>query len=481
MADDQNLDIIDIAYNSAQVKPGCCFVAITGSARDGHQFIPMAVHAGAKVIVSQYPVDVPRDVKNVVVEDSRDALARLSAQYFNYPSRELNLIGITGTNGKTTLTYLLESIWQAAQRRPGVMGTVNCRFAGTVESVSHTTPESYELQRLLRHMVDHQVSDAVMEVSSHALSQSRVTGCEFDGAIFTNLTQDHLDYHADMEDYFQAKVKLFRERLVVSSKQRVWAVINWDDVYGKRLCENLGYPMYRYSLHDKVEVYPQQMLVTTDGIIMEVITPKGHLRVRSALRGHFNVSNILAAIAAATQQGISAEHIVQGIAELKVVPGRLEPVVVQHGPAIFVDYAHTPDALLNVTKALRQLTKGRLITVFGCGGDRDQSKRPLMGKIAAQNSDLIVVTSDNPRTEEPISIINNILVGVSRAGLRDSEDCIVEADRRTAIHVALRQAQPGDVVLIAGKGHEDYQIIGTTKHHFDDREVVQEFYKKKLC
>lgn len=469
-----NSDVTDIAYNSARVKPGCCFVAISGAARDGHDFIPMAVHAGAKVVVSQHPVTVPASVENVVVEDSRDALARLSDDYFAHPSREMTLVGVTGTNGKTTITYLLESIWKQWKQNPGVIGTVNARFAGTTEVVSHTTPESYEVQRILRHMRNNHVHSAIMEVSSHALTQSRVVGCDFDGAIFTNLTQDHLDYHRDMEDYFSAKARLFRERLVVSHKRRVWGVINWDDPYGRRLAMGLGYLCYRYSLTEKCDVYPQQMLVTTDGITMEVVTPKGNLRIHSRLRGHFNVSNILAAISAAVLQGVPMDVIRAGIDALPVVPGRLEPCGVPNGPAVFVDYAHTPDALLHVTKAMKAICKGQLITVFGCGGDRDRGKRPLMGEIAATNSDFIVVTSDNPRTEEPMHIIHHVMSGVGRSP--NAMRHVVEPDRRAGIRAALKMAGPKDIVLIAGKGHEDYQIIGTTKHHFDDREVVAEFY-----
>lgn len=470
-------EITDIAYNSARVKPGCCFVAIQGGARDGHDFIPMAVHAGAKVVISQHPVTVPESVTNVVVEDSRDALARLSVDYFSHPSREMTLVGVTGTNGKTTITYLLESVWRAWKKSPGVIGTVNARFAGNTESVAHTTPESYEIQRLLRHMRNGGVECTVMEVSSHALTQSRVVGCDFDGAIFTNLTQDHLDYHRDMEDYFCAKARLFRERLIVSDKRRVWAVVNIDDPYGKRLTEGLGYICYRYSREKSCEIYPRQMLVTTDGIIMEVVTPKGTVRIHSKLRGHFNVSNILAVIGAAQLQGIPLEIIKAGIESLPVVPGRLEPAGIANGPAVFVDYAHTPDALLHVTKALQAICKGKLITVFGCGGDRDRAKRPLMGEIAANHSNFVAITSDNPRTEDPMSIIHQIMVGVGRSpnGMLH----LVEPDRRAAIAAALKMAGPKDIVLIAGKGHEDYQIIGTTKYHFDDREVVAEFYEKK--
>ena len=324
-------EITDIAYNSARVKPGCCFVAISGLARDGHDFVPMAIHGGAKVVVTQHPVDVPESVLNVVVEDSRDALARLSDQYFAHPSREMMMVGVTGTNGKTTITYLMEAVWRAFGKKPGVIGTVNARFAGKTEEVSHTTPESYELQRLLRHMRNNAVDSAIMEVSSHALAQSRVVGCDFDGAIFTNLTQDHLDYHRDMEEYFRAKARLFRERLVVSDKRRVWGVVNIDDPYGKRLTEGLGYICYRYSLEKPCEIYPKQMLVTTEGIIMEVMTPKGNVRIHSKLRGHFNVSNILAVVGAAQLQGIPLDVIKVGIESLPVVPGRLEPVAVPGG------------------------------------------------------------------------------------------------------------------------------------------------------
>lgn len=470
-------EFTDIAYNSSRVRPGCCFVAIPGVTRDGHDFIPMAIHAGARVVVSQHPVSVPDSVMNLVVEDSRDALARLSVDYFNHPSREMTLVGVTGTNGKTTITYLLESVWNAWNKKPGVIGTVNARFAGTVEPVSHTTPESYELQRILRHMRNNDVSCVVMEASSHALAQSRVVGCDFDGAIFTNLTQDHLDYHHDMEDYFQAKARLFRERLVVSHKSKVWGVVNWDDPYGRRLVEDLGVLCYRYSLTEKCEVYPKQMLVTTDGITMEVVTPKGNLRIHSSLRGHFNVSNILAVVAASVLQGIPLKVIRDGIEALKLAPGRLEPVGVAGGPAVFVDYAHTPDALLNVTKALNSICKGRLITVFGCGGDRDRGKRSLMGEIASNHSDFVVVTSDNPRTEDPMHIIHEIMKGVGRG--KNYMMHLVEPDRRSAINAALKMATPKDIVLVAGKGHEDYQIIGTIKHHFDDREVVAEFYQKR--
>lgn len=466
---DEKLDIQDIAYHTAAVRPGSCFVAIRGLKADGHRFVGEAVRRGAQAVVVEENVTVPPQISKIVVDDSRDALARLSAILFEEPSRHLLLVGITGTNGKTTTAHLMEAIWHAARCKPGCLSTVSYRINGRDLEAPRTTPESYDLQKMFRKMVDARVTHCVMEVTSHALDLKRVVGSHFDGAIFTNLTEDHLDFHSDMETYFSAKSKLFRERLLVSEKKKPWAVLNWDDPFGRRLAQGLPARVWRYSAKEKVEVTLKKVQADWKGLQMTVAAQQGELRLSSPLLGQFNALNILAAVTAALAMEIPMETIAAGIASFTGVPGRLQKISHSKNFEVFVDYAHTPQALHAVLAALKELRPRKLITVFGCGGNRDRFKRPMMGKIAQEQSDAVVVTSDNPRDEKPAAILKEIV-----SGMKKSKDVFVIEDRREAIAKALSLAAKGDCVLIAGKGHETYQETAGAKHPFDDTQVAKE-------
>jgi len=479
---DASVPVSGLAYHSGRVQPGEVFVALKGLQTDGHRFIPQAVARGARVVVVEDEVPRQPGVVYVRTPDTRLALAHMAAVLTDHPSQELTLIGLTGTNGKTTTSYLLEAIWQASGARVGVIGTVNCRFGGQVRPSLVTTPESLDLQNLLREMRAAQVSCAIMEVSSHALDLKRVYASCFAAAVFTNLSQDHLDYHHDMESYFAAKSRLFTEVLTANGAGGL-AVLNQDDPWGQRLRHRLRLPVLSYGFAPGVDVRPRRYTLTPDGIQAVLETPSGSLEITSPLLGHYNLANILAAAATALGLGLAPEHIVSGLAAITGVDGRLEPVALPGQPLVLVDYAHTPDALQQVLKALRALPFARLITVFGCGGDRDKTKRPLMGQAAALGSDLVIVTSDNPRTEDPLVIIDQIVAGLQELGWPRLDDhnihlasrgYLVVPDRRQAIRLAVELAAPADVVLLAGKGHETYQIVGTTRHHFDDRQEARQ-------
>jgi UDP-N-acetylmuramoyl-L-alanyl-D-glutamate--2,6-diaminopimelate ligase len=489
--DVSELEIQGIAYDSRQVRPGFLFVALRGHAMDGHRFIQDAIQNGAIAVVGEHFHGLDRShgggtpVAMFQVENSRQALARIAAAFFNRPFEGMNLMGITGTNGKTTTSYVLESILMAAGAKPGVIGTINYRYSDRIWPAPVTTPESLELMQTLRTMADSGVSDVVMEVSSHALDQGRVEGCPFRVAIFTNLSRDHLDYHGSMEAYFEAKSLLFRGLKEKGAGARTRAVINTDDPAGRRLAGIADVPMMSYGLSEICDVRAEQVRSSRRGLAARLITPAGNIDLEAALIGSFNLYNILAASAAALCLEIGLEAISSGIARLRGVPGRLEVVRNKRMLMIVVDYAHTPDALLKALTATRSLAEGgRLITVFGCGGDRDKGKRREMGALAGEYSDSVVITSDNPRTEDPEVIIAQIIEGIRETGLKnlgssfsvgaDKTGYIVEPDREKAIKKAIEIADKHDIVLIAGKGHEDYQIIGKTKRHFDDREIASE-------
>lgn len=472
-------EISSIHYRAQDVTGGGLFVAIPGFKADGHDFIHEAVKKGALAIVSQRPVKC--DAVNIVVENSRKALAALSARFYGCPSEKLVIIGITGTNGKTTTSFLIESILEKAGFKVGVIGTINYRYAGKTFINPVTTPESSDLQRILSEMLLQGVSHAVMEVSSHAIDLGRIESCSMDVAVFTNLTLDHLDYHGTIDAYWACKKRLFNQYLVCSPKKnRAKAVINCNDSRGKALLKNFslkGISIGKSSLH---MIYPDNVNLGLDGIHGTVSTPYGAFQVKSSLVGAFNLENILLAAGVGVALNLPREVIRKGIENLKTVPGRLEPIPNNLGRFVYVDYAHTPDALENVLKTLRALTTRRLICVFGCGGDRDREKRPVMGKIAAQLADLSVITSDNPRLEAPAEIIEQILVGVRKTGIGTfnvpefqlgaaKRGYLVIPDRKNAIQAAVRASLPGDTILIAGKGHESYQIIGTKTVPFDDR------------
>jgi UDP-N-acetylmuramoyl-L-alanyl-D-glutamate--2,6-diaminopimelate ligase len=452
--------------DSSRVSAGDAFIALKGSVTDGHKFIQDALRAGAGTIICNMDHANGLEGATVVrVPDTKKALSALLPML--YPEASLvKMVGITGTNGKTTTTYLVESVLNNAGMPSGVMGTINTRYPGFEISSTVTTPGPIDLFGRLHEMHLAGVTTCIMEVSSHALDQDRLAGLGFDYAVFTNLSQDHLDYHKDMETYFTAKEKLFRQYL------KGTAVINCDDPYGRRLSEGLADPV-TYGMDEEADIRPSSLECLPQGLILTLATPSGELAVKSSLRGMVNAYNIMSATGVCQAMGIDNQRIVAGIEAVRGVPGRMEAVENSHGLNIIVDFAHTPDALETALKGARQFTRGRVITVFGCGGDRDRTKRPVMGAIALDHSDLAIVTSDNPRTEDPQSIIGEILEGV-----RDRSRVRVEPDRAAAIRMAIAAMNTDDCLIIAGKGHENYQIIGTKKHPFDDRICVRQSLKE---
>jgi UDP-N-acetylmuramoyl-L-alanyl-D-glutamate--2,6-diaminopimelate ligase len=476
-------EVKSIHYRAQQVQSGGLFVAIAGHAADGHNYVDEALQRGAIVVVSQK--EITGKIMNIRVADARQALADIAACFFDYPSQRLTVIGITGTNGKTTTAYLVESILQQAGYRVGVIGTINYRYADKIFANPVTTPESLDLQRILADMQQAGVSHVVMEASSHAIDLYRIRNCWFDAAVFINLSQDHLDFHGDMQSYWASKKKLFTEYLVEGPKKdRAVAVINCDSPNGRELANILHVPVIKTGSGPDDMVRAQSARFDLSGTTGEIATPGGTFHFRSKLVGRHNLENILCAAGVGSALNLSTGDIKSGIEAVAAIPGRLERIENDSGRYIYVDYAHTPDALKNVIEALRTVMADRIICVFGCGGDRDSAKRPLMGEIAAQLCDLAVVTSDNPRTENPAGIIDQILKGVQRVKSRRysppdfrngfmDKGYVVEADRQRAIHLAIGVSEPGDTVLIAGKGHETYQILGTSTIAFDDREEAR--------
>jgi UDP-N-acetylmuramyl-tripeptide synthetase len=484
--------INSVHYDSRTVTPGGLFVAIQGHHSDGYTYIEEAIEKGAVAILTEKEWSGRPSISVAQVENARLALAALSSAFYRDPCHELCMIGITGTNGKTTTAYLMESMLNAADLKIGVIGTINYRFGGQSFTSPVTTPESLDLMRLLRYMADNGVTHVVLEVSSHALDLHRVAFCGFDVGVFTNLSRDHLDYHHDMDTYWQCKRELCTERLGIGSKRgRATAVINWDDPRGKELYTAVSVPCLRTGFSDDCEIWAQDVSLTKDVASGRVRTPQGEFDFTSSLVGKHNVYNILSATGVAIALGLPLEAIQKGIRNLRGVPGRLECVTNQLGLSVFVDYAHTPDALENVLTVLRGLTSGRVITIFGCGGDRDRDKRPMMGATAGRLSDLVVLTSDNPRTEPPEQILAGIVKGTAAVQSHqyqfhelakgfETPGYVVEPDRRKALALGLRAARSGDTVIIAGKGHETYQIIGETTIAFDDRVEAKKILERLL-
>jgi UDP-N-acetylmuramoyl-L-alanyl-D-glutamate--2,6-diaminopimelate ligase len=473
-----NLDIAvtSLTDDSRAVKPGSVFVAVKGERVDGHAFVGKAVEAGAAALVLQKGLNVAAapSVPVVRVDDSRRVLGLLAGRFYREPASRLCMVGVTGTNGKTTVTYLCKGVLETAGRRVGLIGTVAYQIGDERLPAAHTTPGAVELQALLARMADAGMDAAVMEVSSHALALDRTAGCEFDVAIFTNLTQDHLDFHADMDGYFQAKLRLFADLDPAGRKLRPKrAIVNIDDARGARVCETSRVPVWTYAIQQPADIRAEDVRLALSGTRFTAATPHGRFSVESRLVGEHNVYNILAVIGVGLHEGLPPEMIQRGIASVVNVPGRFERVEAGQDFAVVVDYAHTDDALLRLLTAAQALKTGRIITVFGCGGDRDRGKRPKMGRVAARLSDVVFLTSDNPRSEDPAAILREIEVGVREALTEKRIRYEVIADRRTAIEAAVREATSGDTVLIAGKGHEDYQIVGATRLHFDDREVAR--------
>ena len=471
---DGSAEVADLAYDSRRAGPGTLFFCVRGERADGHDFGPSAAAAGAAALVVEEELDV--GVPQLLVADARAAMAPLAARFWGEPTAELGVVGITGTNGKTTTAFLVREILEAAGRRCGLLGTVKQVVGGEAEEVERTTPEAVDLQRAFRRMLAAGDRACAMEVSSHALALHRADAIRFRVAVFTNLTQDHLDFHADMEDYFAAKRRLFEEG---RAGRRI---VNVDDPYGRRLAAD--FECLTFSAEGRpADFTAREVELDTSGASFTVTAPIGRsaadegsnrpvgaeVRVRTGLPGHFNVANALAAFAAAVAMGVEPERAAAGLAGAAPPPGRFEPVDEGQGFAVLVDYAHTPDSLRNALAAARRLAAGRVIAVFGAGGDRDRGKRPKMGRAGAEGADLVVVTSDNPRSEDPEAIVAEVAAGAEAA-----PELLVEVDRRAAIRLALRRAQPGDTVVIAGKGHEQGQeLAGGRKIPFDDREVAR--------
>ena len=473
------VEVHRVRYNSREIERGDLFVALRGSAHDGHRFIADAVERGAKAVVLEDDSAMPDSyfmhagVAKVVVTDSRIALAQMSAAYFGNPSARLQLVGVTGTNGKTTTAYLVRSILDSRGSKTGLIGTIEYAVGDRIVPATHTTPESLELNGLLARMADEGCSAAVMEVSSHALQQHRVHGLAYRAAVLTNLTQDHLDYHGTMQAYFEAKKMLF-ENLEPGS----WGIVNLDDEWGKKVLDATCGRTLTYGIHGSAGVRARDISLSMRGTVFTIVHAGEETAIDSPLVGRFNVSNILAAFATGIALGIPKPAMQQAIRSMKCVRGRFETLASPHGWTAVVDYAHTPDALEKTLEAVHDVfdsgVRGRVITVFGCGGNRDRTKRPKMARVAAGLSDITVITSDNPRHENPERIIDEIMTGVP-----DGARVFREPDRREAIGTALRLAAPGDVVLIAGKGHETYQVVGDQKLDFSDREVVEAFMRSQ--
>lgn len=472
---DQRVMITSLTDDSRNVEFGSLFVAVKGERVDGHTFLDRVVAAGAAAVVLEQRAPVG-SIPSVRVQDSRSALGILGSRFYLDPSAALRMIGVTGTNGKTTTTYIVKTMLEAANRRVGLIGTVVYLVGNESIPASHTTPGALELQGLFARMVQAGLDTVVMEVSSHALALNRTAGSEFDVAVFTNLTQDHLDFHVDMERYFQAKLKLFVELgQPAMHKPHKRAIVNIDDPWGARFREACTAPVWTYGLRHPADLCAEEVQLSAAGTSFILRSPAGSCAIQSRLVGEHNVYNLLAAIGVVLHEGLTLDQVRSAVGAVSHVPGRFERVEAGQNFTVVVDYAHTEDALIRLLTAAQALRTGRIITVFGCGGDRDRTKRPKMGRAAVQYSDVVVLTSDNPRTEDPAAILSEVEVGVKEAlADRAHVQYRMIADRRAAIEAAIQEANAGDMVLIAGKGHEDYQILGTTKHHFDDREVARE-------
>lgn len=465
-------DISGIAYSSRSVKPGFLFAALRGENKDGFHFIPEALANGANTILSERSKPSEFDINWIQVQEARKSLALCSAHFYDYPSRRLKVVGITGTKGKTTVTYLIEAILEAAGFLPGVIGTISYRGPGLNQPARRTTPEAPDLHYLMKEMVEHEATHCVMEVSSHSLELDRVTGIDFDVAVFTNLSGEHLDYHQSMERYFEAKKKLF----FLPTEKKTMAAINADSKWGKKLMEDLPMGAVTFGLEKSALVRAEKFSLSEKGINLTVGYPAGKVLLSSPLLGRPNLYNILAAVAASLILKIPEAKIADGVASLRGVPGRFEKIPNPFGMNIFVDYAHNDDALRQLLETARELSQKKIILVFGAGGDRDKTKRSRMGEAAGWLADHAIITSDNPRSEEPLTIIEEIERGMKKTGNKHYE---IIPDRKEAIGRALSIGQTGDYILVAGKGHEDYQIIKDRIIHFSDAEVILEWLEKR--
>ncbi len=469
--------VAGVRADSRAVEAGDCFVAVPGLRQDARRFVPEAVRRGATLVITEGAPLAELPVAQVLVPSARTALGRVADAYYGHPSRRLTIVGITGTNGKTTTSYLVEALLQACGMRTGVIGTIQYRVGEQTRPAGQTTPEALELQSMLASMYAQGVRGVAMEVSSHALALARVDELTFDVALFTNLTQDHLDFHGTFDEYRRAKRHLF-ELLERSPKPGRTAVVNADDPAGAEMTHGLTVPVLTFGLGPAAVVRAAEWASTLEGIRLAALTPRGRLTLRSSLIGEHNVMNLLGAVGVGLALGLAPDHVAAALAGVGTVPGRFEQVRAGQPFLVVVDYAHTPDALERVLTTARKLTRGRLAVVFGCGGDRDRGKRPLMGAIAARLADQVWVTSDNPRSERPEAIIDEIMAGIRRAGV-DARRVVGESDRRAAIVGALSWAAASDTVVIAGKGHEAYQLVGPAILPFDDREVARQVLRER--
>ncbi|MBN1823174.1 MAG: UDP-N-acetylmuramoyl-L-alanyl-D-glutamate--2,6-diaminopimelate ligase [Endomicrobiales bacterium] len=469
---DADIEIKGITYDSRKVKRGYAFIALSGQHVDGRSFAAKAVSEGAVCVIADAEIPGIKAVQ-VEVKNPAEAMADISSNFYSHPDKNLHLIGVTGTNGKTTITYMLESIFSRNKKATGVIGTINYRYAKKVIPALNTTPQSLDVDRMLAEMSREKVAVCVMEVSSHALELDRVRGLEFDTAIFTNLTRDHLDFHRTMEDYFSAKAKLFTSLKSGEKNFPKTAIVNIDDPWSNKLIPLVkGAGVVTYGLSPKADYCAENIRASSRGSEFLVQTPLGRRKVELPHLGRHNVYNALACVASAVGFGVPFESTISALENVQQVPGRLEKVDCGQNYTVVVDYAHTDDALRNVLEALKELNPARLVTVFGCGGDRDRSKRPVMGDVATDLSDFVFVTSDNPRTEDPERIALDIEVGIRRKH-RSNYQVLVE--REQAIAAAVNMAAKGDIILIAGKGHETYQIIGDQRVHFNDVEMARKY------
>jgi UDP-N-acetylmuramoyl-L-alanyl-D-glutamate--2,6-diaminopimelate ligase len=489
MRGDAGVAIVSLATDSRTVEPGALFFALPGSRTNGRRFVAEALERGAVAVAAPDTADPSTaPAPWVTLPSIERSMSEIAARFYGHPSRRLVLVGVTGTNGKTTVTHLLEAIWQSAGFSPGLIGTIYYRVGARSWPAPFTTPLAVDLQRLLAEMLEAGATHVAMEVSSHALALGRADDCDWDGALFTNLTRDHLDFHPDMESYFTAKQRLFTELLPRSSKRDPFAVVNCDDPGGRRLIDAAAGHVVTFGHGDDADVAPLDVSRSLAGLRGEIRIRDQRLAMESTLVGEAHLENILAAAAAAWAQGVPLGAIADGIRACRGIAGRMERVDEGAPFAVLVDYAHTPDALERAVRVLRSVATGRLIVVFGCGGDRDRGKRPLMGEAAARIADVVIATSDNPRSEDPLRILHEIERGIVETGLNPIQESaarnegasgyLVMPDRRRAIQFAIEIARPNDVVLIAGKGHEAYQIVGSERHPFDDRQEARQVLRE---
>lgn len=468
----QKLHINDIHMDHRNVSEGDIFVCIKGFTVDGHQFAEAAVQNGAAVIVSEKELTF-ENATTIIVPDTNRALAILAAKFYGYPTSALPLVGVTGTNGKTTMTYLLDAICKEHGKKTGLIGTIQMKIGDETFAIQNTTPDALHLQKSFKQMVDKDVDVAVMEVSSHALDLGRVYGCDFDVAVFTNLSQDHLDYHKDMSDYLRAKTLLFTGLGNTYANDKKYAVLNADDKYSEFIAKSTAQHILTYGLEKDADVKASNINLKIDGTSFTLSSPVGEIEIESNLIGKFNVYNMLAAASAAIVLDIPLTTIKTALEKVKGVAGRFEQVIAGQNYAVIVDYAHTPDSLENVLQTIHEFKEGKVYVVVGTGGDRDRTKRPLMAEVAVKYSDEAIFTSDNPRTEDPKQILNDMITGLSASNYEVIEN------RKDAIYEAIDRAEEGDIVLIAGKGHETYQEINGVRYDFDDRVIAKEAIEKK--